>query len=427
MNDEFLPACRRQLNARITTHQTTAHQITRPPSMQFPTLSQKQFCCLTGSLAVLALAAAFWDPSPLVATAGLLGLTYAGLRTPTGRLLQRSFQKDNPPSVAEPPPEPAVAREGSDGMVDELIRQGRYALLLRSKVAAGLSQAHRWLAQSALEDAMTVVPDGEVALRSEPEDDAESADDPRNDLDPEAEAETIVNVESLLLDRHPITNRQYQSFVDAGGYTQMDLWDPQIWAAVLEFVDETGAPGPRFWREGRCEPGKEDHPVVGVCWYEAAAYARWAGKRLPSDAEWVKAACWPSAHSGTLRQRRYPWGESLDPNRANLWAAGLGRTCDVAAFESGVSVGGVYGLIGNVWEWTSTEFGRLPGRRAGTRVGQFQLDASLKSLRGGAFDTYFDNQATCHFQSADDPLARKHNVGFRTALSLCDVLEGLAA
>ena len=84
-------------------------------------------------------------------------------------------------------------------------------------------------------------------------------------------------------------------------------------------------------------PAKKDHPVVGVSWYEAAAYARWAGKRLPTDAEWVKAGSWPASSRRRPRrsQRRYPWGDAMDRSRANLWGSGPKGTVPVTAFADG--------------------------------------------------------------------------------------------
>jgi len=90
----------------------------------------------------------------------------------------------------------------------------------------------------------------------------------------------------------------------------------------------------------------------------------------------------------------------------------------VTSCADGVSVGGIHQLIGNVWEWTASTF-----RAADLAHGPVVLDAPMKSIRGGAFDTYFDNQATCQFQSGESPISRKHNIGFRCALALCDVIS----
>ena len=94
----------------------------------------------------------------------------------------------------------------------------------------------------------------------------------------------------------------------------------------------------------------------------------------------------------------------------------MAGTISVYELPDGVSVGGIYHLIGNVWEWTSSNFGVWDASRC-------KLDTStpMKSIRGGAFDTYFDTQATCQFQSGEHPIHRKHNIGFRCALAMCDV------
>ncbi|MCC6124390.1 MAG: SUMF1/EgtB/PvdO family nonheme iron enzyme [Pirellulales bacterium] len=298
----------------------------------------------------------------------------------------------------------AIDPTDSDALVAQMLAQDRYALLLRAQLADNLCEAHFGKALAALGEQMALVPDGEVAL--------EETDSPR-----------VVAVQRLFLDRYPVTNREYYEFVAAGGYRQMALWDESVLPAVLDFVDRTDQSGPKYWENGCYPAGEDRHPVVGVSWFEAAAYARWAGKRLPSDAEWVKAGCWPVPLSNTARsQRRYPWGDTMDRSKANLWGSGPGRTVPVDEYAAGVSVGGVYQLIGNVWEWTSSGF-------RGTQLPQdhlpssgLVLDAPLRSIRGGAFDTYFDNQAACQFQSGENPLSRRHNIGFRCAVGVGDLI-----
>jgi len=314
-------------------------------------------------------------------------------------------------------------------MVDRMLAQGRYALLLRSQIAPALTEDQWSRACRALESSMALVPEGEVVL-GRIEEDSEAKETCRGRArgaagwsSSEASRPAVcrgraVRVAPLFLDRWPVTNRQFQAFVEGGGYEQIGLWETSIWPAVLDFVDATGRPGPRFWRDGCSAPGKEDHPVVGVSWYEAAAYARWVGKRLPSDAEWVKAGSWPVTLSPEVRmQRRYPWGETADRGRANLWGSGPAQTVPVDQFAGGVSVGGVYQLIGNVWEWTAGDF---QGQDCSGEP--LVLTVPMKTLRGGAFDTYFDQQATCQFASGDCPLARKHNIGFRCAIGACDLV-----
>ena len=302
-----------------------------------------------------------------------------------------------------------VARTDEGDLVGEMLAQGRYALLLRPQIAENLSADQSRRSHDALDAAMAVVPAGPVVLRSWRVEDV--AEEDRHKV------EKRIEVEGYYLDRYPVTNREYQKFVDAGGYEQLPLWDEAIWPAMLQFVDRTSHPGPRYWENGRYPRGKEDHPVVGISWFEGSAYARWAGKRLASDAEWVKAATWPvMAENARLLQRKFPWGDAMDRQMANLWGSGPGDTIPVGHHPEAASVGGVQQLIGNVWEWTSTNFGVWdpPALR-------LETDVPLKSLRGGAFDTYFESQAQSQFQSGETPLARKNNIGFRCAVGICDV------
>lgn len=315
--------------------------------------------------------------------------------------------ESRPPPM--PPPRPKRAKRG-ETLSEQMIEQGRVALLLRPQVATSLSTSDRRAAQDALDEAMAIVPQGQVAMRSRGYDLVEE--------EAPGKAERLIQVEGFFLDRYTVTNQEYQELVSDGGYEQMSLWDESIWPAVLGFVDRTGQPGPRYWENGTFPTGKDDHPVVGVSWYEACAYARWAGKRLPTDAEWVKAGSWPVFAEGAKPvQRRFPWGDSLDRKRVNVWGSGYEATVPVHALPAGASVNGVQQLVGNVWEWTSSTFGAWePASR------KIDTAQPLKSVRGGAYDTYFDTQAHCQFQSGESPLARKHNVGFRCSLGFCDVV-----
>ncbi|HZL91850.1 MAG TPA: SUMF1/EgtB/PvdO family nonheme iron enzyme [Pirellulaceae bacterium] len=312
------------------------------------------------------------------------------------------------PPPSRPLPEPAA--DCSDGTaVEQMLAQGRYALLLRPQIASTLSLADVRMAQEALDVWMGIVPQGPVMMRCQRYDELEEDDKDR--------VERRIEVDGFYLDRYCVTNRQYKRFLDSGGYEQLALWDEAIWPAMLQFVDQTGAPGPRFWHNGTYESSKEDHPVVGICWYEATAYARWVGKRLPSDPEWVKAASWPVvAENGKLLQRKFPWGDAMDRSIVNLWGCGPGDTIPVSCHPQSACLGGPYQLIGNVWEWTSTNFGVWEPSTL-----RLESEMPLKSLRGGAFDTYFDTQATSFFQSGDNPLVRRHNIGFRCAVGVCDI------
>jgi iron(II)-dependent oxidoreductase len=235
------------------------------------------------------------------------------------------------------------------------------------------------------------------------------------DVDPKLASRQLVRVAPVYLDRHVVTNEQFQQFVDSGGYEQLEFWHEEALPALLDFVDQSGAPGPRYWNDGQFPNGEERQPVVGVSWYEVWAYARWVGKRLPTDSEWTKAGAWPvESAPGRIAQRRYPWGESFDVRRANLYGSGHRKVVAVDDFPGGMSVGGVHQLIGNVWEWTGTPLADLGDST-------LHVSESVMSIRGGAFDTYFENQATCHYQSGEHPLSRRANIGFRLALPMSDL------
>jgi iron(II)-dependent oxidoreductase len=305
--------------------------------------------------------------------------------------------------------------EETGDLIETMLRHDRYALLLRPQIVANLENEQVKRALAALDQRMALVPDGDVVLK------ATRFGNNEREQEAAALADRQVHVESVFLDRYPITNKQYRAFVVAGGYEQISLWDPTVWPAILDFVDSTGHSGPRFWKNGTYPAGQGDHPVVGVSWYEACAFARWVGKRLPTDPEWVKAGSWPvDVPGGKPLQRKHPWGDTMDRVHANLWSSGPGTTVAVSEMN-GSSVGGVYQLIGNVWEWTTSNFGAWD-----QSMRRIETPSQMKSIRGGAFDTYFDNQANCQFQSGDSPMARKHNIGFRCALSVCDLgrLEG---
>lgn len=349
-----------------------------------------------GAVCILAIRNAKWK-------SGAGSKAEAGSRTPP------PMEDWSPPKNT---PRPPTARRAAtnDSLVEQMIAQGREALLLRPQIAASLEDSDLAAAQVALDEAMAIVPQGIVTMRARCFDDLEVADAPRG--------ERLVQVDGYFLDRFPVTNEQYHQFVEAGGYEQMALWDESIWPAVLGFTDQTGQPGPRYWQNGKFPAGKEDHPVVGVCWYEASAFARWVGKRLPTDPEWVKAGSWPvPTDAGKTAQRKYPWGEAMDRRVANMWGNGVNDTVSVTASPGGDSIGGVQQLVGNTWEWTSSTFGNW--EPVGLKI---DTPMPLKAIRGGAYDTYFDTQASCQFQSGESPLARKHNIGFRCALGFCDVV-----
>ena len=303
--------------------------------------------------------------------------------------------------------------KSTDALVDELLANGRYALMLRPETKQHLTQFQLMRAIRQLDEAMALVPAGRVLVGQLAE--MSNSACGQSEIDPKLTQRNLVMVAPIYLDRFCVTNAEYQKFIDAAGYEQLEFWHEESLPALLDFVDQTGAPGPRFWSDGQYPPEDQHLPVVGVSWFEAWAYARWVGKQLPSDAAWTKAAAWPvESAPGRIAQRRYPWGESFDVRRAHLYGSGHSAPVAVDEFPGGTSVGGIHQLIGNVWEWTSTPL-------ADAADPTLHVSESVISVRGGAFDTYFENQATCHFQSGEHALSRRRNIGFRLALPMSDL------
>jgi len=157
-----------------------------------------------------------------------------------------------------------------------------------------------------------------------------------------------ITLGDYFLDLHEVTNHEYQAFVDAGGYTKRDWWPSQIadgpkrlsWEdAMSRFIDKTGRPGPATWEAGSFPAGQADLPVSGVSWYEAAAYARFAGKSLPTIFHWAGAAHIEAARYVVTGSNF----ESTAPRRGSTW--------------SGMSVTGVFDMAGNVREWCENDAG----------------------------------------------------------------------
>ena len=367
-------------------------------------------------LSLLGLGVGYGGPSAVVTGASAVGICCSLLCLTRVHDRPRQERRDiaTVSQVVAPAAQPLGDRSSSDDLVHKIVHQGRYAILLTRQTAGTLTEEEFAWAIDAFQGGMALVPEGDVEVYNDREFVADDGSEGTADRSPSGR---VFRVEPFFLDRYPVTNRQYHEFVAAGGYREIALWDKRIWPAVLDMVDQTGLPGPRFWKNGCCLSGEEELPVVGISWFEAAACARWMCKRLPTDAEWVKAASWPvPIDAKTLAQRRYPWGDTMDRARANVWGSGPNRIVAVHEFAEGASVGGIYQLIGNVWEWTAGDF------LVGSSGGDLELPTPMKSVRGGAFDTYFDSQARTQLQSGENPLSRRHNIGFRCAIAMRDVV-----
>ncbi|MEV7477529.1 ergothioneine biosynthesis protein EgtB [Streptomyces halstedii] len=226
-------------------------------------------------------------------------------------------------------------------------------------------------------------------------------------------------VDGFFIDTAPVTCGAYLRFVEDGGYRDPRWWEPAGWAMVR--AHELSAP--LFWhrdagqwlrrRFGVTEPVPADEPVLHVSWYEADAYARWAGRRLPTEAEWEKAA----RHDPVAgRSLRYPWGDSdPTPDHANLGQRHL-RPAAAGAYPAGRAPSGAGQLIGDVWEWTASDFLPYPGFVAFPyrEYSEVFFGPEHKVLRGGSFAV---DPVACRgtFRNWDLPVRRQIFSGFRTA------------
>lgn len=202
-----------------------------------------------------------------------------------------------------------------------------------------------------------------------------------------------VYLQDYAIDRRLVTNGEFLEFIAAGGYREPQYWYAEAW----DTVNREKWQAPLYWeRQGECwmirdyhglysVREKSDLPVAHVSYYEAAAYAKWTGKRLPTEAEWEKASCY-DAKKGI--NRRFPWGAAAaDSTRANLLEGGRWDATPAGAFPQGVSPYGCHQMIGDLWEWTSSDYAPFPGFKSEFDEYTDKWFVSQKVLRGGSYGT----------------------------------------
>ena len=190
---------------------------------------------------------------------------------------------------------------------------------------------------------------------------------------------------SFWLSKYPVTNSQFRLFLEDGGYHEPDWWSPEGW----QWREKKGITEPLLWRHGRWNG--ENQPVVGVSWYEAQAFCRWAGGDLPNEQEW-KAAVWGN------RENKYSWGDQWENDICNSREAKLGIISPVGLFpRSRCPESGLEDMIGNVWEWCQD---------------WSDQDQDARVLRGGSF---FSDEfvLSCVYRDWLNPDVRDGSVGFR--------------
>ncbi len=226
-----------------------------------------------------------------------------------------------------------------------------------------------------------------------------------------------VTVAPFRMARAPVTNTEFAAFVDDGGYANESFWDAEGW----QWRADNDARHPVYWQpDGHGKWSVQrfaaiidlpfHQPIIHVNWYEASAYCRWAGRRLPTEAEWEFAA----TTDGNGGKRLYPWGDSdPDASRTNLDGRTLGAI-DVAARSDGDSYHGCRQMIGNVWEWTQTVFDAFPGFAPDDYKEYSEpLFGSTRVLRGGAWPTR-GRMIDATYRNYYGPDRRDVLAGFRT-------------
>lgn len=226
----------------------------------------------------------------------------------------------------------------------------------------------------------------------------------------------IVDVPAFRIGRVPVTNGEWRQFIDDGGYGDKRWWSARGW----EHLQRAGLTAPQFWnadgtrtRFGHVEDIPADEPVQHVTYFEAEAYAAWAGARLPTEIEWEKACAWDPAAGA---RRRYPWG-SDEPSAAyaNLGGAAL-RPAPVGAYPAGASAYGAEQMLGDVWEWTTSSLQPWPGftPMIYQRYSQPFFGGDYRVLRGGSWAV---EPAILRpsFRNWDHPIRRQIFSGVRLA------------
>lgn len=242
----------------------------------------------------------------------------------------------------------------------------------------------------ALDASMVLVPAGQFLMGS----DSGSMDE---------RPQRPIFLDAFQIDKHEVTNVQYQRFLLATGHKPPESW-PGRYVAFQPARDPA-------WRGTEYPTGEATYPVVAVNWQDAMAYCTWAGKRLPSEAEWEKAA-------RGIGGQAFPWGNEWDAGRANVGETGLGYPQPVGSYPTGASPHGALDMAGNVWEWVADLYDRTYYTYAPARnpLGP-DSGTGERILRGGAWDSP-SGQVRASYRNATHFFGPNYRAGFRCARSL---------
>lgn len=213
-----------------------------------------------------------------------------------------------------------------------------------------------------------------------------------------------VNISSFFIDIYPVTNQQFSFFMEQKGYETKRFWSESGWYWIKQHQKTM----PTYWKDPRYN--LPNYPVVGISWYEAYAYSNWAGKRLPTEAEWEAVSTWDFKSS---KKRKFPTGNDFFEEIGNLLVGEyVFNTTPVGAYPKGKSAEGVYDLVGNVWEWLSSEYKEYPYIASD---GREEMEGErYRCLRGGSWGLDQVPGAICtERHKANSNTDENPNIGFR--------------
>ena len=216
-------------------------------------------------------------------------------------------------------------------------------------------------------------------------------------------------LDAYYIDKYEVTFKEYEAFIQAGGYEKKKYWLDEGW----QFIQQYQIKGFLVLGQDRVHLlnhelyNTPNQPIIGISWYEANAYCRWVDKRLPTEAEWEKAA---RGQKGFL----YPWGNEMNFENVSYRITNGRRTVPVGSFPTGASLYGVMDMAGNVWEWCSDWYDGAYYAKSPSKNPQGPKSGAHRVLRGGGWrSTRLQLQSTYRYHDA--PTYRGFNVGFRCA------------
>jgi formylglycine-generating enzyme required for sulfatase activity len=232
-----------------------------------------------------------------------------------------------------------------------------------------------------------------------------------------------VTLSGYYIGKYEVTRGEYMQFMSAGGYSAPSYWStagwswkvsnsrtqPDWWAAAQDWASLVGQPPQPFTQT-------DNHPVVGVSYYEAEAFCNWAGGHLPTDAQWERAARWTGTHANV-----YSWGDSWDMQQCNNWEDTLCpryQTVPVGSYLSGISPSGCHDMAGNVYEWCKDWYLSNYYSQSPTDDPQGPASGSFRVLRGNSWGgnyTYYYYRYRCAYRGNGGPYGAWNYAGFRMA------------